>query len=161
MGKTRLGASSCLAAACLGGVACVLACSSDPASTSTGGTGGNAGATASGGSAGAAVFVPKPAEFLVFDAKERIYFPLRTFLDAHAATTYWSREAAATRDAPRSDTTTTGSTPEYGEPKFAPINPIYLFFDDQGRPLFSRPYRDSNTGRFWMRGGAAVTVPGD
>lgn len=41
-------------------------------------------------------------------------------------------------------------------PKFAPVAPIYFFFDSNGNPLFSLPVKEAKTARWFMHGGLSV-----
>jgi hypothetical protein len=45
------------------------------------------------------------------------------------------------------------------EPDIAFVNPMYFFFDSQGRPLFSKPIFEWRTGLFQMRGGENTLDP--
>lgn len=44
-------------------------------------------------------------------------------------------------------------------PKFAPVSPMYFFFDAAGKPMFSRPARENRNWTFHMRGGKEVLDP--
>lgn len=44
-------------------------------------------------------------------------------------------------------------------PQTAYVNPMYFFFDANGRPLFSWPVREVKTGNFYMQGGEQVRDP--
>ena len=45
------------------------------------------------------------------------------------------------------------------EPDIAFVNPMYFFFDAQGRPMFSKPVFEHRTGVFHMRGGENTLNP--
>src|SRR5688500_6086377 len=45
------------------------------------------------------------------------------------------------------------------EPDIAFVNPMYFFFDANGRPMFSRPLFDERTGAFTMKGGQNLLNP--